>query len=186
MGLDILCQPHVPKPLHGLNPRTILGNEWWCKVRKKAQELNKYRCFSCGIHKSKAKLHKWLEGHEIWNIDYHTGRCEVIGIASLCHYCHNFIHTGRLHALIMNGDISIDLGIDILQHGFDLLKDKNIKVFEYTYYMAIELGVDIYDIKFYKVYDDCEWSDYHMVLANKIYRSKFETYEEWLDFYNGK
>lgn len=185
MGLEILCQPHVPKPLHGLNPRIILGKEWWDKVRKEAQRLNNYKCFACGIHKSQAKLHKWLEGHEIWKIDYNTGECKVIGIASLCHYCHNFIHSGRLSCLIENREIEVELAQDILQYGFDLLKNKNLKVFEFTYLLAKELiVVDTYDVDYYTVYDNCEWSDYHLILNGKRYESNFETYEEWFNYYN--
>jgi hypothetical protein len=95
MKPEILTHPNIPKPLHGLNPRSILGIEWWDKVRYEAQKRNNFKCFACGIDKYETK-EKWLEGHEYWNIDYKTGKCEVVSIEPLCHKCHNFIHSGRL------------------------------------------------------------------------------------------
>lgn len=114
---EILCHPHIPKPLHGVAPRAIKGQTWWDKTRQEAYRSTDYHCVACGVHKHEAKKHKWLEAHEFWNIDYNTGVCEVKSIEPLCHYCHNFIHSGRL-SMIVGKEKSKQEVIDILEHGF--------------------------------------------------------------------
>ena len=88
---EILAHPHIPKPMHGLSPRTIMGNEWWDVTRKEVYAKYDYHCIACGVPKAEAIAHHWLEAHEFWHIDYRTGVCEISSIEPLCHYCHNFI-----------------------------------------------------------------------------------------------
>ena len=103
---EILLHPNVPKPLHHVNPRSILGKEWWDVQRQKAYKENNYCCWACGIHKSEAKYHQWLEGHEHYDINYETGCVKLKEIVALCHSCHNSIHTGRMQLLRKRKEIS--------------------------------------------------------------------------------
>jgi len=180
---EILTHPNIPKPLHGLNPRSILGKEWWDKNRFEAQKRNGYKCVACGVHKSEAKKHQWLEGHEYWNIDYITGRCEVLSIEPLCHYCHNFIHSGRLQMIMGKDKTEIEV-IEILEHGFKILSDNKLKCFPFTKSFAENIGASIFEVKSYKLPEsNLDWLDYVMILEGKEYKSKFKDYDEWRSFY---
>lgn len=33
---EILCQPNVPTPLHGMAPRVVFGESWWNMKRQAA------------------------------------------------------------------------------------------------------------------------------------------------------
>lgn len=97
---EILLHPNIPKPMHGISPRSVMGQEWWDTQREKVYQFNNYCCFCCGVHKSRAKEKKHLEAHEVYDINYTKGRMVFKEIVALCHYCHNFIHSGRLDALL--------------------------------------------------------------------------------------
>lgn len=182
---EILTHPHIPKPLHGMNPRTILGRDWWDKERLYAQQKTLYHCAACGVHKREAKKHKWLEGHEYWDIDYNTGICKVVSIEPLCHYCHNFIHSGRL-SMIMGKVITKDEVIEILEHGFRILSKNNLQAFYFTVDLANKLGANTYGVKSYNisVNPNLKWKDYVLILNDKKYYSKFKNQKEWLNHYN--
>ena len=181
---EILCHPHIPKPLHGLAPREIKGKEWWDGIRQEAYKKYDYHCVACGVHKSEAKKHKWLEAHEFWNIDYNTGICEIKSIEPLCHYCHNFIHSGRL-SMIINKEKTMEEVIDILEHGFKILSSNKLKAFYHTIGLAEYIGARTYGVQPYYVNDsNLDWNDYKLIFEGNEYHSKFKSFDEWFDFYS--
>ena len=124
---EILLHPNIPKPLHGVNPRSIMGQEWWDVQRRIAYASTEYHCAACGVHKSEAEYHQWLEAHELYEFDYPKGRLTMIEIVPLCHACHNFIHSGRMTALVDKGEMEESKRKAILKRGNNIFKDAKLK-----------------------------------------------------------
>jgi len=159
----LLLDSNVPKPLHGINPRTVLGKAWWDVERKKASKKNNNCCYACGVHRSEAKYHPWMEGHESYAINYAVGNMRLKEIVSLCHSCHNFIHSGRLQNLYDKGEISPSKYHDITAHGLNLTKR----------FCAPKRPE----------YIQQDWSKWHLVINGKKYYSKFKNVVEWSRHY---
>jgi hypothetical protein len=119
---EVLLQPNVPKPLHGVAPRVIFGKEWWDRTRREAYASTGQRCLVCGVHKNSALFHRWLEGHEVYRIDYRKGLAVYVETVPLCHACHCFIHDGRLKALLEKGEVSLDKYRTVMAHGRSVLR----------------------------------------------------------------
>jgi len=192
MKPEILCHPHIPKPMHGLSPRTIMGQEWWNIERQKVYASTEYHCAACGVHKRDAKGFKWLEAHEYWKIDYEKGICEILSIEPLCHYCHNFIHSGRL-SMVINKDKSKKEVMEILEHGFRILSEHKLKCFPFTLDLAKQLKCKTFRVKPYEMPEEkmpwekgyIRWGDWKLVWEGKVYWSKFKSFEEWRKHYEG-
>lgn len=182
---EVLMHPNIPKPLHGINPRSIKGPNWWNKIRQEVYASTGYRCIACGVFKLEAKGPKWLEAHEYWDIDYETGICEIIKLIPLCHYCHNFIHSGRLLMILQEGKIKEEEAIAILEHGFEILKNNKLKCFYNTLEIANGLGAETFNVKAakIKVNENVKWGDWQLVFEGKSYRSQFVDEIAWGDYY---
>lgn len=180
---EILMHPHIPKPLHGVNPRSIMGQEKWDTVRQGAYRSTDYHCIACGVAKSEAKKYQWLEAHEYYKINYKKGEVKIIKIVPLCHYCHNFIHSGRL-AMIIGDEKTEEEVIEILQHGFKILAKNKLSCFPFTLEFAESLGVDTCNVvKYDLLHGEVEWSKWHLIYEGKKYYSKDKNIDEWRNRY---
>lgn len=180
---DILTHPNIPKPLHEVNPRNIMGKEQWDVVRQEVYKASNYHCVACGVAKTDAKKFKWLEAHEYYNIDYYKGRVKIESLQPLCHYCHNFIHSGRL-AMIVGKEKSKEEVIDILEHGLKVLADNGLQAFPFTLQLAESLGADTFGVEAYELKgSDVDWGDWRLVWEGKEYAPKYATYEDWQERY---
>jgi hypothetical protein len=187
----LLLYPNIPKPLHGLAPRTILGNSWWNKTKAVAKARMNDHCWTCGVHKSKAEYHKWIEAHECYSINYSTGCVEYVGTSALCHACHNYIHDGRMLSLVTKGEMPGGKYRDIINHGNRLIHDwLGSKVTLKTPMFPSLLSDELLELasshsnKLKWIPGDCEWEDYHLIIDGIRYERKFETFESWKQFYN--
>jgi hypothetical protein len=189
---DILAAPNIPKPLHTVNPRSIMGRKWWDVTRQDAYAKNSYKCWACGTHKKNAEYHQWLEAHEDYDIDWKTGRVELKEIVALCHSCHNFIHNGRLYAIYRQGEVSRDKVMNILNHGFDICKRNNIQPY-FGAYLTLELmeGPVFQDFaiqsakkKGWYPTEEAPWEKWHLVIEGKKYYSPFKNLQEWENHWN--
>jgi hypothetical protein len=163
---EVLLLPQIPKPLHGMAPRIILGDAWWNNIRKEAYRKLWFHCMACGTYKSEVKgSNKWLEAHEVYRTDYIIGRMYYLESVPLCPFCHAFIHSGRLQALLDKRQITQQRFSAIIQHGEQVLaKAGLVKSPPYNGPIA-------------------KWEDWRLVIGNRMYRSRFRSIEEWTKHY---
>jgi hypothetical protein len=160
----LLLHPPIPKPLHGVNPRSVKGKKWWDEKRFAAQAKNNFHCWSCGVHKSEAMFHKWLEGHESYFVNWETGEMELEEIVSLCHACHNYIHSGLLKVKLRKGEVDEQKYNFIIEHGNNIVRP-------------------LPDWKFpEKICSD--WSSWHLKIEGEKFYSKFKNESEWEEYYS--
>lgn len=193
MNPKLLTHPNIPKPLHGMNPRSILGDDWWNEQRQIAYAKENYHCWACGVHKKDAAYHRWLEGHESYDINYKLGSVELKEIVALCHCCHNFIHSGRLWVMYQRGQMSRQKAEYIMKHGISILDKHNLKPSIATKIVSLKiddtpdllipiiLEEDGYEIGNKEI---AEWSEWHLVLNGKKYYTRFTDMQDWQNFYS--
>lgn len=162
---ELLLHANIPKPLHGVNPRTIKGKEWWDKTRKEAYAKRGYHCFACGVHVCDAKYYRWLEAHEFYDIDYETGKVTLNEIVALCHSCHSYIHSGLLTIRMETGQITKKMYKEIMQHGQQVLKKAGLK-------RPTKLCEDM-----------PSWEDWYLEFEGEKYYSPFRDYDAWKKHY---
>lgn len=168
---EILLSPRVIKPLWGVNPRSILtqiDKDWWDRVRKYVYEVNGRHCSCCGVHQSQQKgwVRNQLDAHELYDIDYTTGKVALKAIVPLCKFCHNGCHFGRLTAQRDTGKIQEKTFYSIVSHCNSVLKDAGLpqknwdaSVDDNVYNIPwnewnLELIIDGKVQKFYSLYKD--------------------------------
>lgn len=159
---EVLLQNNTVKPLHQVTPRNILGRAWWDRTRQAAYEATDFHCIACGVPKRLAKWHPWLEGHEVYDIDYHAGRMTYIETVALCHSCHCFIHNGRLEALLLKGEVPQEKYDAVMAHGALILKEAGLRK------PRPHRGWIV------------KWEKWRLVLDGKEYPPVFKNYQEWL------
>lgn len=168
----LLFHPPLPKPMHGLNPRSIMGKEWWDEKRLEAQKKNNYYCWSCGIHKTEAHYHQWLEGHEAYKIDFDSCTFELEEIVSLCHCCHNYIHSGLLEVKLRKGEIEKEKYNFIIERGNALVKS--------VPYMPF--NDDLVE-KIKEVNSSSDWSKWTLLIDGIHHKTKFKNQQQWENYY---
>ncbi|PNX49307.1 MAG: hypothetical protein BV459_00205 [Thermoplasmata archaeon M11B2D] len=174
---ELLLHPNIPKPMHGLNPRTVMGKSWWDDKRQTAYRKTGYRCAACGIHKSDAKYYQRLEAHEFYSFDYQRGRMELIEIVALCHSCHMFIHSGLLAIQHETGEIPKKKYDDIIAHGetiLELADDASVENYH-------QLKANI--VEYAETGKLARWSDWRLIIDGVEYEGKFKNIREWENYY---
>lgn len=167
---EVLLHNNIPKPLHQVNPRTILGQTWWNKTRQEAYASTNFHCVACGTHRSLVRgTRKHLEGHELYEINYAKGRSKYIETVPLCPYCHSYIHDGRLRMLMESGRIHYSKFVAVIQHGDAVLAKAGLSRLTHN---EREARLQTQPV--------AEWSTWRLVLNGKLYKPKFKTYEIWL------
>lgn len=169
---EILLCPNIPKPLSEVAPRNLLPAKWWEATRQEAYKSTAYHCIACGVSKHQARGRSWLEAHEVYEIDYKKGLSTYIETVPLCHFCHNYIHDGRLKNLLMQGKISHVKYVAILQHGDRVLKAADI----------FRLPHDLREqqiIHMQLAGELAPWHKWRLVVNGKKYPPKYKSLEQW-------
>jgi len=163
---EILLHPQIPRPLHGLAPRTIKGSKWWDRERHNAYARSNYHCEACGVSQSQALVRRHLEAHEMYDINYLQGRMYFKETVAVCHLCHNFIHFGRIKYLYEIRKITHGFLIEVRSHGDRILSKAGLyKNHDEVFYSLVP------------------WNNWRLVIGNEEYTGKFRSQEEYDTFY---
>lgn len=96
---ELLLHPQIPRPMHGVSPRNIMGQDWWDEQRRAVYAGNNHCCWACGDDGP-------LEAHECYDVDYERARMTFKEVVALCSDCHTFIHLGRAGSLVGSGKMT--------------------------------------------------------------------------------
>lgn len=196
MRPDILIHPQIPRPLHGLNPRTLLGQKWWDSQRWTAYQSLQNRCWACGVQAERGKYVQRLEAHECYDINYEKGQARLREVAALCHACHNFIHSERLWWQWKQKKIPNAKIYEVLQHGIEVLaghlmspqeatlqlvqslpEQQRLKIPKYMWRSPVKTGK----------YSEVPWGEWRLIIDGKEYRSLWLDEAAWRQHYlNGE
>jgi len=121
LGPVLLLHPQIPRPIQGVNPRTILGQAWWDIMRRRVYARANYHCECCGVERKQAKFKPHLEAHEVYDIHYADATATFLYCVALCNACHSYIHKGRLLMLLKDQQITDALYNEIIDHGDAIL-----------------------------------------------------------------
>lgn len=197
--LELLAYPQIPKPLHAVNPRSIKGDAWWDTVRFQAYRKHNQHCHACGTHRSRALLKPYLDAHEVYDIDYRTGRVELLEVVALCRACHDFIHAGGRYNAYRNGEHALADLMMVLRRGFKLLQEAGLSPFPGTAEVFAQLLLEEGHPKAREAMErahklsfqfqvqtgmvDLKWHDWHLVLDGETHRSPYLNEQHWAAHY---
>jgi len=167
MRPELLLHPNIPKPLHGMSPRELLGDVWWDGVREWVYANAGYRCQCCDTPKADALYHKWLEAHETYSYDYENGVATVTEVVALCHACHSYIHDGLLLHKYEEGKVSWQKYQNIMIRGNAILHQAGLTLPPPPKRIA-------------------EWSKWGIIVAGRWYPTRWRNEDEWATYYQEK
>lgn len=175
---ELLEQPLIPPPLHGVNPRSIMGRTAWDRLRKEIYAKHRYCCAACGVYSRKAILKTGLEAHEQYRIDYRKKRMTLIGMEPLCHACHCFVHAGLLELRLVSGQFSAEKVATILGHGHGVLKRSGGRMPPAAALLCRKLKLQI-EIDIHPHPKKTSWSDWVMEWDGTFYPSPYPSEAAW-------
>lgn len=198
-GVPLLTMPNVPKPLHGLPPRVIMGKSTWDHVRKRCYFEAGYKCEICGCEPPKGQLH----AHELYSYDWKAGTGKFERCIAICKQDHDFIHSGRLITMLKNNNILYpkEYVLGVVEKGFKLVYEYNtthrnkkpLRVYStFLNYLEVpsihdemEKLIDKYEIQFYEDPDEqAEWGDWKLLIGDVAHPTPYANYWEWKDAMN--
>lgn len=191
-GAPLITMPNIPKPLHGINPRTLMGEEEWDKLRMKCYSESSYKCEICGALLDD----KSIQLHELYTISRREKYALFERFIPVCILCHNGIHSGRSISLYRNKNLIFtkDYILKIVEHCFALIGNYNKEnntdyrlyhtFLKYLYFPELEQEVREliakYNIRFYDWQGTLgKWSSWKLIYNGKEYYSPYADSEAW-------
>lgn len=175
---EILEQPLIPRPLHGVNPRSIMGQAAWDRMRKEIYRKHSYCCAACGVKSRQAMIRPYLEAHEMYTIDWKRQEMILIGMEPLCHACHAFVHSGLLELRLHHGKISSENVARILGNGVGVLEEINGTMPIAANYLCRKLGLK-HGLPVVQRPPAARWSGWKLIWNGSEYPSPYPTENHW-------
>lgn len=191
----LIAMPNIPRPLHGVNPRTLLGAATWNHMRKFCYNQANDTCEICG-YKPDNPHHR--HGHEVYEIDYAKGTAKFVRVFCVCSLCHlACIHTGRALTLWkkQNPLYPTEFLLGGAEHAFKIISEYNrdnpkADLRAYSTFLdylkhdelrePMEKLIEQYNIKFYtEVEDMVEWGDWKLLIGDQEYPTPYADKEAW-------
>ena len=173
---ELLLHPNIPKPLHGLAPRTLIPSKAWTSIRREAYAKNNYHCWACGVYRAydtdrlrfDDESGETLDCHEFYRIDYKNHIMELVEFVALCKSCHSFVHSGRMNSMYEKGQLDEEDCYIITQHGNRVLTEAGLD--------PTAKEVDTRDYK-------KDWKKWRLVLDSVEYFSTMRDEWDWFKKY---
>ena len=192
----LIAMPNIPKPLHTVNPRNLLGATTWDYMRKACYHMAHDTCEICG---EKPDNPRRRHGHEVYDIDYEAGTATFKRVFCICSLDHlACIHTGRAITLYKQGNplYPKEFLLEGAEKAFKTIDEynkdyPNADLRAYATYLEylkcdelkepMEELIKKYDVKFYM--EDpakmAEWGDWKLLISNKEYPTPYANEKEW-------
>ena len=187
-----ITMPNVPKPLHAINPRIIMGQDKWDNLRMQCYLDSKYKCEICD-----RKLDdKNIQLHELYSYNHTNGVAKFERYISVCKLCHNGIHSGRAASLFRNHNpiFTKKYMLEIAENAFKLVYEYNeehhaeLRLFK-TYLEWLRLDelrdellelMTKYDVKIYRWPRSVgKWERWHLEWNGQKYYTPYHNGHEW-------
>jgi hypothetical protein len=162
--VNVLTHPNIPKPLHGISPRTVYGQAWWDAHRKEAYAHASQTCEACLTPRNAAWPQRWLEAHEMY--EYRSNGTLVFkDLVALCPACHKFIHSGLRGIMLQQGTLSKRQNQQIETHGYYLLKKAGL--------------LEKWKNRHEWCSDKIGWPEFRMIIGGKSYGPSTRCMSDW-------
>lgn len=192
----LIAMPNIPKPLHGVAPRTVLGASTWNYMRKAAYFSADNTCEICG---DKPENLRHRHGHEVYDIDYENGVAKFVRVFCICALDHlACIHTGRAITLFKQGNplYPKEFLLEGAEKAFKTISEYNkdnpdadlrayVTFLEYLKVDELrepmEELIKKYDVKFYM--EDpkklAKWGDWKLIVGVNEYPTPYKDENDW-------
>ena len=192
----LIAMPNIPKPTHGLAPRTLLETTTWNRMRKHAYAQAGDTCEICG---AKPENLRHRHGHEVYSIDYEKGTVTFQRVFCVCALCHlGCIHTGRAITLYKQGNplYPKEFLLEGAEHAFKIISEYNkdhpesdLRAYAtFLDYLKVDSLkepmkelIEKYDIKFYMEDEKkmAKWGDWKLIIGLKEYPTPYQNEKDW-------